>query len=77
MEFGELTTYKSLARKISPTMSSQAVGTAVGNNPILILLGCHRVIKSNGQMGNYGPGKAIKRQLLKWEGSYDEAWDSE
>ena len=50
--------------------ASRAVGSAVSNNPIQIIVPCHRVIKSDGAIGNYAKGKRnnVKRWLLEFEG---------
>ena len=49
-------------------MSAQAVGGAVGKNPISIIIPCHRVIGSNGALVGYQGGLNLKIQLLKHEG---------
>jgi len=72
--YGELTTYGEIARKMAArmnrtSMSSQAVGGAVGHNPISIIIPCHRVIGSNGSLTGYAGGIDKKIQLLKLEGS--------
>lgn len=66
-------TYKEIALKIAKDMgiskmSAQAVGGAVGWNPIGILIPCHRVIGSNGSLTGYAGGLANKEALLKLEG---------
>ena len=50
------------------SMSSQAVGGAVGHNPISILIPCHRVVGSDGSLTGYAGGLDKKRWLLKHEG---------
>ncbi len=65
--YGTTTTYGAIAKKISPTMSSQAVGQAVGANPIAIIIPCHRVLGSNGKLGGYYYGPDKKKTLLKLE----------
>ena len=50
-------------------MSSQAVGGAVGHNPISIIIPCHRVVGSNGSLTGYAGGIETKRQLLAHEGA--------
>ncbi|NBO98221.1 MAG: MGMT family protein, partial [Actinobacteria bacterium] len=47
----------------------RAVGSANGKNPVAIVLPCHRVVASNGTLGGYGGGLAIKRKLLALENS--------
>lgn len=66
--YGETVTYGEIALEISPTMSAQAVGGAVGHNPIAILIPCHRVIGSNGKLTGYAGGLDRKIELLKLEG---------
>jgi methylated-DNA-[protein]-cysteine S-methyltransferase len=50
------------------TMSAQAVGGAVGHNPLSIFIPCHRVIGSNGSLTGYAGGLNRKIELLKLEG---------
>lgn len=66
--YGEVVTYKDIALKISPTMSSQAVGVAVGYNPLCILVPCHRVIGTKKNLVGFGGGLDTKKWLLKHEG---------
>ena len=65
--YGKTMTYKDIARMISPTMSAQAVGSAVGHNKISILIPCHRVIGSNNNLTGYAGGIERKENLLKLE----------
>ena len=65
--YGETLTYGEIASKISPTMSAQAVGGAVGHNPLAILIPCHRVLGSNGQLTGYAAGIDRKIKLLELE----------
>ncbi|STQ85740.1 methylated-DNA--[protein]-cysteine S-methyltransferase [Helicobacter muridarum] len=70
---GEVITYKDIAKIIAkekniPNMSAQAVGGAVGSNPICIIIPCHRVIGSNNSLVGYAGGVDIKRKLLELEG---------
>ena len=66
--YGKTMTYKEIAQKISPTMSCQAVGQAVGHNPISIVVPCHRVIAASGKLTGYAGGIEVKRWLLTHEG---------
>lgn len=66
---GGLTTYAGLAKKSGYTGASRAVGTAVGNNPVAFLIPCHRVIKSNGEIGQYHWGAVRKNAIIGWEAS--------
>lgn len=65
--YGETMTYGEIARKISPTMSAQAVGGAVGHNPISIMIPCHRVLGTDGRLTGYAGGIDRKIELLKIE----------
>lgn len=72
--YGQTTTYADLAARIAqsrglPRMSAQAVGNAVGRNPISILIPCHRVVGTGGQLTGYAGGLERKRWLLDWESS--------
>lgn len=71
--YGEVITYGDIAKKIAAmkgveTMSAQAVGGAVEHNPISIIIPCHRVVGSNGNLTGYAGGIAVKQKLLKHEG---------
>ena len=65
--YGEVVTYKDIAKKIDKKMSSQAVGGAVGWNPICIIIPCHRVVGTNRSLTGYGGGIKNKINLLKIE----------
>ena len=65
--FGETRTYKWLAEKIGRPNASRAVGQSLGRNPILIILPCHRIIESDGNIGGFSAGIDIKRRLLEIE----------
>ena len=64
--YGKTVSYGELARMVS-CKSAQAVGQAVGANPIALLIPCHRVIAAHGQLGGYEYGIEIKKQLLHIE----------
>ncbi len=66
--FGEVVTYGDVARAIDQPGATQAVGNAMGKNPIPVIVPCHRVIRSDGTMGNYTGGVDIKKMLLAIEG---------
>jgi methylated-DNA-[protein]-cysteine S-methyltransferase len=71
--YGEVLTYGEIARKIAARtgqtkMSAQAVGGAVGHNPISIIVPCHRVVSKNGNLTGYAGGIKTKEKLLKFEG---------
>lgn len=65
--YGEITTYGEIAKAIN-IKSSQAVGGAVGHNPISILIPCHRVIGKDRSLTGYAGGFERKKYLLKLEG---------
>ncbi len=70
--YGKVITYGDIAKRIAEetgkkSMSAQAVGNAVGHNPISIIIPCHRVIGSNGNLTGYAGGIDKKIQLLKIE----------
>jgi methylated-DNA-[protein]-cysteine S-methyltransferase len=71
--YGEVITYGGIARQMAvkmnkKSMSSQAVGGAVGHNPISIIIPCHRVVGSNGSLTGYAGGIGTKVTLLELEG---------
>lgn len=69
--YGETTTYGAIAKKISARagkkMSAQAVGGAVGHNPVSVIVPCHRVVGANGSLTGYAGGIDKKIQLLRLE----------
>lgn len=70
--YGSVTTYGEIAKKIANSrgtnsMSAQAVGGAVGHNPISILIPCHRVVGANGSLTGYAGGLEKKKALLHTE----------
>ncbi|MBS0261428.1 MAG: methylated-DNA--[protein]-cysteine S-methyltransferase [Planctomycetes bacterium] len=66
--YGTTLSYGELARRIGQPQASRAVGRANGQNPISIIVPCHRVIGANGTLTGYGGGIARKRWLLEHEG---------
>jgi AraC family transcriptional regulator, regulatory protein of adaptative response / methylated-DNA-[protein]-cysteine methyltransferase len=64
---GEVTTYAGVASRIGNPNAMRAVGTAVGHNPIAVLIPCHRVIRKVGDFGNYRYGALRKKALLARE----------
>ncbi|THF65569.1 methylated-DNA--[protein]-cysteine S-methyltransferase [Pseudothauera nasutitermitis] len=72
--YGETTTYGEIARAVAarlgkPGMSGQAVGGAVGHNPISIIIPCHRVVGGDGSLTGYAGGLDKKIGLLRLEGA--------
>lgn len=75
-DYGSTVTYGEIARKIGSKAAARAVGNAVGANPVIILVPCHRVVPARGGIGNYArsvmdqsEGRQIKRFLLSLESS--------
>lgn len=64
---GALTTYGDIAGCINNPKASRAVGTAVGDNPVVFLIPCHRIIPSTGALGGYHWGPIRKAAILEWE----------
>jgi len=64
---GAVTSYQGLAEQAGRPNASRAVGTALGRNPIAVLIPCHRVIRKLGEFGNYRYGTTRKKALLGWE----------
>lgn len=64
--YGETVSYGEIARMVG-CKSAQAVGQAVGANPIALIIPCHRIIAAHGQLGGYEYGIEIKKQLLHIE----------
>jgi methylated-DNA-[protein]-cysteine S-methyltransferase len=65
---GETRTYYQIANQFGNPKAVRAVGTALGQNPILIFIPCHRVIGSGGSLTGYAGGIEKKRKLLEHEG---------
>jgi len=67
--YGETRSYADIARAIGNPAAVRAVGLANGQNPIAIIVPCHRVIGSDGSLTGYGGGLDVKRKLLELEGA--------
>jgi methylated-DNA-[protein]-cysteine S-methyltransferase len=65
--FGEVITYTDAAERAGSPRAFRAAGSALGSNPIPIVVPCHRVVRSGGDIGNYGGGPEMKRFLLELE----------
>lgn len=72
--YGQTISYKQLAINIGNAKASRAVGAANGKNPLAIIIPCHRVIGSNGQLTGYAHGLTIKQKLLNTE-KLNEVYD--
>ena len=68
LPFGQTISYLKLSRHYGNTKAVRAVAAAIGKNPILVLIPCHRVIGSDGTLVGYAGGKKRKEQLLRLEG---------
>ena len=66
--FGETRSYMEMAASAGSPRAHRAAGSALGANPIPIVVPCHRVLRSGGALGGYGGGVEIKEQLLQLEG---------
>ena len=67
--YGKTVSYAQQAKLVRKPRAFRAVGSANGKNPVAIILPCHRVVASDGTLGGYGGGLAIKRKLLALETS--------
>jgi len=67
--YGELRSYRDIARSIGNSAAVRAVGAANGRNPLPIVVPCHRVIGSNGALTGFAGGLEVKRFLLDLEGA--------
>jgi methylated-DNA-[protein]-cysteine S-methyltransferase len=65
--FGKTVTYSDIAKKIGRPGAVRAVGTALGKNPLCIVVPCHRVVPKRGGVGNYAYGEEVKAWLLEHE----------
>ena len=66
--YGKTTTYGHIAKELGDSKKVRAVGAAVGANPVLVILPCHRVIAVNGALQGYAGGLENKQKLLTIEG---------
>lgn len=68
--YGEVWTYKDVAKAIGNQKAVRAVGMANNKNPLMIVVPCHRVIGSNGKLVGYAGGLGVKQHLLELERKY-------
>ena len=71
VDYGRTVSYLELATMVGNPRASRAVGTAMATNPIPIVVPCHRVLRTGGQLGGYGGGLPAKVTLLQLESSKD------
>jgi methylated-DNA-[protein]-cysteine S-methyltransferase len=69
--FGQTLSYAEIAKRAGSPRAHRAAGSALGANPIPIIVPCHRVLRSDGGLGGYGGGLDVKRQLLRLEGALE------
>ena len=67
--YGETATYAEVAGSAGSPRAYRAAGSALGANPIPLVVPCHRVLRSGGALGGYGGGLEVKEQLLRLEGA--------
>ncbi len=72
--YGETRSYREVARAIGSPEAVRAVGAANGQNPIPIVVPCHRVIGANGKLTGFGGGLDVKRLLLDLEAGKPDLW---
>ncbi len=70
---GHVTSYSEIAGAIGKPRAVRAVGTAVGRNPISLLIPCHRALRKSGELGGYHWGLPVKRSILAWESARADA----
>jgi methylated-DNA-[protein]-cysteine S-methyltransferase len=66
---GRVLTYTEIAAKAGNPRASRAAGNALHNNPVAIIVPCHRIVRSDGSLGGYGGGLPVKEWLLRHEGA--------
>ncbi|MFF7049206.1 methylated-DNA--[protein]-cysteine S-methyltransferase [Streptomyces griseorubiginosus] len=70
--YGQVVGYGDLAGRVGQPGAAQAVGVAMGSNPLPVVVPCHRVVESDGGIGGFGGGLETKRKLLALEGVLPE-----
>jgi methylated-DNA-[protein]-cysteine S-methyltransferase len=68
LPFGRTTSYAAIAQRVANARAVRAIGTAIGRNPVSIIVPCHRVLSSAGELSGYAGGLERKRYLLTLEG---------
>jgi methylated-DNA-[protein]-cysteine S-methyltransferase len=69
--YGKTRSYSQMAKSAGSPRAVRATGTALGSNPLPIIVPCHRVLRTGGALGGYGGGLPTKQALLELEGSLD------
>jgi len=65
---GKVTTYGDLAKAVGLVNGQRAIGNIMKKNPFPVIVPCHRVVQSNGEIGGYAYGKKVKLRMLSKEG---------
>lgn len=65
--FGKTVSYRDVAHTIGQPTAIRAVASAIARNPIAVVIPCHRVVHSNGSLGQYHWGAQLKKRLIQWE----------
>jgi len=74
---GETHSYRQLAERLGRPKAERALANACGANPVSVIIPCHRVVRSDGELGGYHWGVDYKRELLRREATLSERQDSE
>lgn len=74
--YGQTSTYSEIAKNIGAEKSVRAVASAIGKNPLLLYIPCHRIIGKNGSLSGFRDGLAIKEALLRLEGNTSESFSN-
>lgn len=74
--YGETKSYSEIASSVGSPNSQRAVGSACSKNPILLVVPCHRVVRSSGATSGYAAGVALKENLLALEKRISQSFDS-
>jgi methylated-DNA-[protein]-cysteine S-methyltransferase len=75
--YGSFSTYLQLAKKINSEKAVRAVASANGANSMSVIIPCHRIIGSNGELVGYAGGLSVKKRLLQLEQSLLSLWDED
>eukprot|EP00362_Geleiidae_sp_MMETSP1317_P000355 CAMPEP_0201281506 /NCGR_PEP_ID=MMETSP1317-20130820/3035_1 /ASSEMBLY_ACC=CAM_ASM_000770 /TAXON_ID=187299 /ORGANISM="Undescribed Undescribed, Strain Undescribed" /LENGTH=89 /DNA_ID=CAMNT_0047591481 /DNA_START=265 /DNA_END=534 /DNA_ORIENTATION=- len=67
IQFGQVQTYKDIAEAVGSPKAYRAVGNSLAKNPFPIIIPCHRIIKSNGSIGNFVGGTDMKGKMIALE----------
>lgn len=70
IEAGKTSTYSEIANKCNNPNASRAVGNIIGQNPILLIIPCHRVLRKDGTLGGFSAGIELKKQLIEIETNF-------